>query len=284
MKTLAKIQFLPFLKKISETLDKEEINHDIPFCHIDKMLFNQITIIIPDHIQSYNISELFQCEYIKEKEGIIKTIIDGIAIDFVKTKSEDWFYTFYYYCWDILHVLVDIMLSKNFNLRYTRTGVKYNYKDKVIHVSKNMQEIFEFLDIPFHMINNGFPTDFVIFEFIESSPYFDSKHFTMENFEFYDPNFNLNKLYYENLLKHIPEVSIENFLEDEQIFLIDVYFKDSKFLERLSKIQAKEDFPNFKDTPNRSIDEIKKETSQKIERKKIKFKKSVDDDLKYNIE
>ena len=284
MKTLAKMQFLPFLKKISETLDKEEINHDIPFCHIDKMLFNQITIIIPDHIQSYDISEMFQCEYIKEKEGIIQTIIDGIAIDFVKTKTDDWYYTFYYYCWDILHVLVDIMVSKNFNLRYTRTGMKYEYKDKIIHVSKNMQEIFEFLYVPFHMINNGFPTDFTIFEFIESSTYFDYKDFTMENFEFYDPNFNLNKLYYENLLKHIPEVSIEKCSEDEQIVLIDIFFKDSNFLEKLSKIQAKEDFPNFKDLPKVSIDEMKSKVENTIKRKKIKFNKNVDDDLKYNIE
>ena len=79
----------------------------------------------------------------------------------------------------------------------------------------------------------------------------------MENFEFYDPNFNLNKLYYENLLKHIPEVSIEKCSEDEQIVLIDIFFKDSNFLEKLSKIQAKEDFPNFKDLPKVSIDEMK---------------------------
>ena len=115
MKTLIKLQFVPFLKRISETLDKEEIQHEITYCFIDKNLFNNITFIIPDHIQSYDITRLFQCEYIKEKEGIITTIIDGILIDFVKTKNTDWFYTFFYYNWDIIHVLIDILAYHSFN-------------------------------------------------------------------------------------------------------------------------------------------------------------------------
>ena len=282
MKTLAKIQFITFLKKISDTLDKEEIQHDIPFCHIDKNIFNNITIIIPDHVQSYDISKLFQCEMIKEKEGVITTIIDGFLIDFVKVRHEDWFYTFFYYSWDITHVLIDIMSNKSFNLRYSRSGLKYEYGDKLVHITTNMKDILDFLELPFHMVNDGFPIEMSMYNFIFSSPLFDSEYYTMEEIEKFDKNFNLNKLYYENFIQNKPEISGDKYTFEEQILMLDSYFT-CNLLEKISKIQLKEDFPNLKEVPTRTINEIKKETSQKIERKKIKFKKSVDDDLKYNI-
>lgn len=281
MKTLSKIQFIPFLKTISDILDKEEIEHEIPFCHIDKILFNNITIIIPDHIAIFDINRMFATEYIKEKEGIITCIIDGILIDFVKTKSEEWFYTFYYYSWDMLHVFIDILYGETFNLRYTRNGLKYQFDEKKIDMTNNMKDILDFIELPFHMINNGFPTDYVMFEFIESSPYYSTEYFTMENFEKYDENFNFNKQYYENFIKHKPDIISEKMDLDEQILFIDSNFYDSKFLEKLSKYQIKKEFPNLKekDIIIKDLEELKNDKKQQInKRKKIKFNKSLDED------
>ena len=109
---MKKQEFITFLKKISTVLDKEEIKHELPYCHIDKIDFNYQVIVIPDSIQSFDIGKLFTCTSIKEKEGIIYTVIDNIAINFVKTREDEWFYTFYYYCGNVLHVLVDILAYK----------------------------------------------------------------------------------------------------------------------------------------------------------------------------
>jgi len=286
MKTLAKIQFIPFLKKISDTLDKEEIQHDIPFCHIDKNIFNNITIIIPDHIQSYDISKLFQCEMIKEKEGVITTIIDGFLVDFVKVRHEEWFYAFFYYSWDITHVLIDILANKTFGLRYTRTGLKYQYGDKLIPITINMKDILDFLELPFHMINNGFPTEMSMHNFIFSSQLFDSEYYNMEEFVNFDKNFNFNKLYYENFIQNKPDISGDKYSFEEQILMLDSYFH-CNLLEKISKIQLKEDFPNLKEkdivvSNIKSLEDLRNEKKDQIKnRKKIKFTKKKDDDLTF---
>jgi len=293
MKTLNKKEFIKFLKEISDILDKENIQHELPFCHIDKQSFNHMYIIIPDHIATFDIGKLFTCNTIKEKEGIIYTNINDFNVNFVKSNSNDWYYTFWYYCWNILPVLVDILAFSSYALRYTRTGLKYEYKDKLIDVTKNMKDIFEFLELKFFMISNGFPTDYVIFEFIESSPYFDTNFFTMEVFQKFDRNFLLNKQYYEDFIKHKPEITGERKTLDEQILYIDSYFIGSNFLEKLSKIQAKIEFPDAKESPiiftPKTIEELKEEKSQELsKRKKINLKNIIknkdDEDFKFDIE
>ncbi len=296
MKTLTKKEFIPYLKKISDILDKEEIIHELPFCHIDKMDFNQMFIIIPDHVQSYDISRLFTCSTIKEQEGIIYTIIDDISVNFIKTSGVEWFYTLFYYSWNILNVFVDILLSESFNLRYTRKGLKYKYEDKNIDITNNMKDIFEFLELKFHMVNNGFPTDYTIFEFIQSSPYYDSTYFTMDNFEKHDINFEYNKHYYEKFIEYRLENKPDKKSIDEQIIYIDAYFMKSNFLEKLSSIQMKKEFPDIKfkkiiiEPKVKTIEELKleKEEEIKLNRKKISLKKMVenkdDEDFDFNIE
>jgi hypothetical protein len=294
MKTLHKKDFIIFLKNISDVLEKEEIKHDIPYCHIDKTTFNHIHIIIPEHIAVFDIGKLFNCTTIKEKTGIISAVIDDFDVKFVKTKESDWYYTFYYYCWNVLSVLVDILAYKSFNLRYTRTGLKYQYCEKLIDISNNMRDIFDFLELPFYMINNGFPTDYTIYSFIESSIYFDIEYFNMSEFAGKDPIFELNKKYYVDFLEHITEkTNVEKKQIDEQISLIDAYFSESKFLEKLSRIQLKEEFPNLKDKDiktlpkQKDIKELKADKEEQInKRKKISLKnitKTKDDDLNFNI-
>ena len=267
---------------------------ELPYCHIDKIDFNYQVIVIPDSIQSFDIGKLFTCTSIKEKEGIIYTVIDNIAINFVKTREDEWFYTFYYYCWNVLHVLVDILAYKSFNLKYTRKGFKYTYGEKIIDISSNLKDIFEFFDLRFHMVNNGFPTEYTIYEFIQASPYYDSEYFTMKDFEEFDINFKLNKQYYENFLQYKLETTGEKKSFDEQIVLIDAYFMKANFLEKLSRIQLKKEFPGLKDKdivikPNvKSIEDLKAEKAEQIKnRKKINLKKIVnnkdDDDFKFDI-
>jgi len=294
MKTLNKKEFIPFLKNISEVLDKEEIEHELPFCHIDKDSFNHMFIIIPDQVTAFDIGEYFNCIEIKEKNGIVRTNIDDFLVNFVKSRDVDWVYTLYYYSWNIIPVLVDILVSKSFGLRYTRTGLKYQYKEKLIDISKNMKDIFDFLELKFHLVINGFPTEYVMFEFIEASPYYDTEYFTEENFKKFDPYYEFNKQYYKNLIKHKPEYSGEKKTIDEQIIYIDACFPQSNFLEKLSKIQIKEEYPDLKERPiyirpeQKTIEELAEEKRKEVRTKKINLRKIVDnkkdDDFNFNIE
>jgi len=293
-----KKEFIKYLKNITDTLEKDEIRYELPYCHIDKTKFDYMDIIIPDHIQGFDISKLFTCTKIKEKESIIDCEIDGFKVRFIKTSEKDWFYTFYYYCWNVVPVFVDILSNKVFGLRYKRNGLKYIYKEKNINISKNMKTIFDFLELKMQMVINGFPTDYTIYSFIQASPYYDTEYFTLETFKEFDPMFEYNKHYYEEFIKIKRESKGERKKFEEQIALIDAYFKDANFLEELSKIQLKDEYPNLKEKPNiikpdpKTIDDLLKEKSEEVQKeknkKKIKLGKIVDnkddDDFDFRIE
>lgn len=290
-KTITKIDFIKFLKTITSELDKEEIKYDIPFCHINKPDFNHIHIIIPDHIPVFDINRIFNCTTIKEDAGIITSIINDFNVIFIKSSEQDWNLNFYYYSWNVLHILIDMIFYNSFNVRYNRIGLIYEYKDKKINISKNLSDIFEFINLPLHMVINGFPTEYIIFNYIYSSDYFDSQYFTINNFKKFDPNFELNESYYKEFIKYMPEIKYDKKPIDEQIVLLDAWFQKSKLLEKISRIQLKEDFPNFKESDfninPKSLDTLKKEKEEQIRKRKINLKKSIkrkDDDFNVNFE
>jgi hypothetical protein len=290
-KTITKIDFIKFLKTITSELDKEEIKYDIPFCHINKPDFNHIHIIIPDHIPVFDINRIFNCTTIKEDAGIITSMINDFNVIFIKSSEQDWNLNFYYYSWNVLHILIDMIFYNSFNVRYNRIGLIYEYKDKKINISKNLSDIFEFINLPLHMVINGFPTEYIIFNYIYSSDYFDSQYFTINNFKKFDPNFELNESYYKEFIKYMPEIKYDKKPIDEQIVLLDAWFQKSKLLEKISRIQLKEDFPNFKESDfninPKSLDTLKKEKEEQIRKRKINLKKSIkrkDDDFNVNFE
>lgn len=287
MKTLNKKEFIPFLKNISDKLNKEDIKHDIPYCHIDKIKFNKITIIIPDHITIYDIGKLFNCEKIKEKSSIIDAIIDDFLICFVKSSDKNWYYNFYFFSWDILHIFVDVIFDNYFGLRYTLDGLKYKYLDNLVKVSKNLQEIFEFLELKFYMLNTGFPTDYVIYNFIESSPFYDSDFFTLDDFKKRDNYYEYNKQYYENFIKIKKELTAEKKSKDDIISYIDMFFPNSNIIEKIAKIKIKKDFPYIKEkivikTKDKSLQELADEKKEENKRKKISLKNILNKDNKDN--
>lgn len=277
MKTLNKQDFVKFLKIISVTLDKADIKHEIPFCHIDKMEWNYINIIIPDFISDFDLMKILNVNQAKEKNGIIYTIVDDFDVRFIKSNEKVWSYSLYYYSWDIIHILINI-LTDQFSMIYTKTGLYYKYgEDKNILLSTNLKDVFDFLDLPFHMITNGFPTEYVMYNFIESSTYFNADDFTLEKFKEIDNYYEHNIKYYENLIAHKPDIEIIKATIEEQIAIIDAFFPESNFVKKLTKIQMLENYPNLKEKDNifiekKSVDSLIKDKAEKIQKNKLKKK------------
>lgn len=243
MKILNKKEFLPFLKTIMDTLEKNEIKYDVPYCHIDKEEFNHITILISSDYTTIDLVKMFNFQQIKEKDSIIYTIYENFPINFVRTKDSDWGYTFIYYCWNVLPYLIDVML-KPYNLRYTRAGLKYEFYDSTFLISKNLQDIMEFLDLTFSLLVMGFPTDFTIYSFVENCPLLDWKDLSLDKYKSIDPMYDYNKVYYEKFLEHCPQIKGETLSLEEQITMIDDYFPESKLLEKLSTVEIKNNLPD----------------------------------------
>lgn len=276
MKTLEKKEFVKFLKIISHNLNQAEIKHEIPFCHIDKQTWNYINIIIPDFITTYDITKILNTNNIKEKSGIIYTVIDDFDVRFIKSSEDLWSYSFYFYAWDTLHILMNVLTSR-YSMSYTRTGLYYNYGQKKIFLTKNLKDVFDFFDLPFHMITNGFATDYVMFSYIETAKYFNSEDFTLDKLKKLDYYFDNNKDYYDDFIKHIPEIVHELDPLEDQIGLIDAFFHDSNFFQKLTRIQLKEEFPKLKDNDpifveKKSIDTLLNDKTKELNNLKKKKK------------
>lgn len=233
-----KKSFLKLLEKKCDILKEHDIKHDIPYVCIDKEEFNQIYILIPDTIQKFDIAKIYNCDQIKEKNQIIEAKIDDIIFSFIKTDTKDWNYTFYYYSWDILPVLINC-LAKQFGLKYTNKGLFYklhNYK-----ITSNLKDIFDFFELNFSFILNGF-TKHLLYNYIPTSPYFNYNDFNMGDFELEDKYFNFNKEMYKDFLSQMPNKVPDEMPSEQKIILIDTFFKKSNFLENIIKIEFKKEF------------------------------------------
>jgi len=277
MKTLEKKEFVKYLKIISTTLDRADIKHEIPFCHIDKQSWNYINIIIPDFISDFDLVKVLNTGQTKTKAGVIYTTIDDFDVRFIKSSEQLWSYSLYFYAWDTLHILMNV-LTKRYSMSYTKSGLYYNYGGKNILLTTNLKDIFEFFDLPFHMITNGFATDYVMFSFIEAATHFNSSDFTLEVFKDLDYYYENNLNYYNEFIKHKPNLEIDELSVEEQIGVLDAFFPNSNFFQKLTRIQLKEDNPNLKDSDKifvekKSIDVLLSDKEQQI--KKAKAKKRI---------
>jgi len=281
---MVKKEFLILLKQLSDKLTEKDIKHDMPYCHINKMDFNHIYILIPDFV-IFDELDFLTPTFIKEKKGIIYTTIDGIHINFVKTPDDMWGYTFHYYSWNSMHVYIQSLFNY-FRIEYDRFGIKYKYKEKDIFLSKNLKEIIEFIGLDFKFYGLGFPTELVINTYIESSQYYDTKNFTMNDFKKIDPMFDLNKrYYYKTFIKNKSESGPEKKTEEEKIALIDVMFPEAEFLKKLYKFQLKENLPENVKINEKQI--IENKPLEKPQKKKISLKgffTKEDDTPEYGLE
>lgn len=246
MKTLTKPEFLILLKNVINVLESENIKYDIPYVHIDKDTYNYINILIIENVNIYELSHMFHLDQITEKYNIVYTKYNGFAINFIRTNYEDWGYVFNYYCWNVLHILINAMI-KPYNLEYSNRCLNYVHGNKKILLTKNLKEIFELFDLKFNTIALGFPTDFTIFSYIENSSYCDKKSFSLKIFKELDPMFEYNKKYYQDFLDHCPSIKCEINL-DEHIEYLNELFPNSKLIERIAQIELKKINPNIKFT------------------------------------
>ena len=276
MKTLEKQEFIKFLKIISTTLDKADIKHEIPFCHIDKQNWNYINIIIPDFISDFDLIKILNINESKTSSNIIYTKINGFDVRFIKSSEQLWHYSLYFYSWDVLHVLMNV-LTKKFSMEYNRNGLYYLYGKKKILLTTNLKDIFDFFELPFHMITNGFATDYVMFSFIETANYFNSNDFNLKTFKNLDHYYDNNLNYYNDFIKHMPDLETPSLSIEEQIALIDAFFSNANFFQKLTRLQIKEEFPNIKDndkifTEKKSINVLLNDKEHEMKNMKKKKK------------
>ena len=197
MNTLSKPEFLIILKEIINKLEKENINYEIPLCHIDKNTFNYIDIIVPDNIDAVTFANILDISIYKNEKDRIYFEYNNFRINLIKINTTELKQTFHYYSWNILHVLINIMVD-NLSMIYTPNGLKYIFEEKHIFINKNLQKIFDFMDMEFKNVYGiNIPYINQIFKEITNSSFFNYNLFNRKSFEKYDPMYKYNKDYYK---------------------------------------------------------------------------------------
>ena len=93
------------------------------------------------------------------------------------------------------------------------------------------------------MLVVGFNDEFEIFKYVMSSPYFDSSYYNDETLKKLDPVYKYNKKYYDSFLNFKSNIKGINKNDEEMISLLDAFFPESKFYEKLIKLSFN-DFKN----------------------------------------
>lgn len=284
MKILNKKDFLEILKLVSNVLDSNGIEHEIPYCHIDKETFNYQDIIIEDTTDTNQLIFLLNISNYENDLYSLKGDIENFRFNFIKSPIDIKYNTFHHYGFNFFPYLIKALI-KPFNLDYDMYGLHYKINmNKKILVSKNLQDIMEFLNINFKDIYGiNIPKKDQLFQSIIESYYFSYESFEKNIMKEIDPNYLYNEKYYKDFLSIAPEykVDIDN---KNLIFILDEYFS-CDLIDKISKMKMKDSFPNINKLKEdiksnikseKDIDILNKETEKrknKILNRTFKMKK-----------
>ena len=241
---LEKSEFIKLLKEVSTKLDENNIRNEIPFVYKDKMKYEYIKILIPQEVDATFLAEIFKSEDYRLKGQFIDFLYKDFRFIFIRTPDNEFLTSFFYYSWDILPTLMNVMLNK-FGLDLHPSGLRYVAGEKMFLVSNKLKHIIEFLDLDSNIyFVNGFTSIFNYASYITESKYFNPKifneyHILESDFFFFDKD----KQYKEcvelfNQFKKISFVGYDyNKKLDEYLLMIDTMFPNSNFLENVAKLK-----------------------------------------------
>ena len=233
MRTLDIENMLRLLKEVSEKLEENDIKYDIPYVYKNKIDFDFMKIIIPMDLDVSQLSELFGTEYV-DGSKFIELYYKEFKFIFIRVPLDEFAPQFFYYSWDILPTLLNVILNK-FNLFYEPSGLRYIDKHRNFQVTNNIKFILEFLDMNFDIYKGGFFDFYSEVTYITTSIYYNN-----EIFEEY--KLNIRDFLYFNTVKEYGEALniLSNYIGDYEFKQKDSYFVDidsmfpgSNFLEKI---------------------------------------------------
>lgn len=233
MRILERQDMLRILKEVSNKLEEHDIKYDIPYVYKSKANFDFMKIIIPMDLDASQLSELFGTEYI-DNSKFIELYYKDFKFIFIRVPVDEFAPQFFYYSWDILPTLLNVILNK-FNLYYEPSGLRYIDKHRNFQITNNIKYILEFLDMDFNIYKRGFFDFYSEVIYITTSIYYNNKIFE-------DYKLNNRDFLHFNTIKEYGEALniLSNYIGDYEFKVKDSYFVDidsmfpgSNFLEKI---------------------------------------------------
>lgn len=256
-------EFNEYREHVENILKVNNIEYQIPLYFKDKKDFGDLDIIIKKTVPTSVLLKIFkgcQASY-DQSEVVISFNYKNFQIDFIKVNPEDFEISFHYYSWNDLGNLIG-QLAKFNHMKFGFDGLNYIYLDpkkqkkKVICVSKNIDDILEFLDLNVRKFRQGFENIEEIFEFIIKSKYFNPYVSDLEPYGYSESGvaqYYINKINrdrnekrrtYQQWLKYIKPLKIgednfkfrDDYNKDECIDRIDRFFPEIHLKQQIESL------------------------------------------------
>lgn len=226
------------INKIDSILTNNDVEYVIPFVFKKDNDFKKLKIIISNLYTPQQICDMLDAEEFKSDREFVDIYFNDVKLTFILTPVENFTISFWYYSWDIMTILMNVLLD-GFGIRFDKDGLKYIYKGNYL-LTKKIDEIIEFMGLNFNQYKSGFFTLENEIDYIMNSPSFNADlyynyqlnpkdHFYEENLEMFKKTLEI----YEPF-KNTPGNFV--FSEDKGVYLsfIIEYFHDSGLIERLT--------------------------------------------------
>ena len=165
------------LNKIDSILSLNDIEYQIPFVYKKNNDFKSLKVIISNLYSAQQICEMLEVDEYKINKEFIDVFFGDIKFTFILTNPHDIAFTFWYYSWDIIPTLINV-LFEGFGLRLDKNGLKIPSSEKHPYLlSTKIDEIIEFLGLNFNQYKLGFFTLDNEIDYIMNSPSFNANLF-----------------------------------------------------------------------------------------------------------
>jgi hypothetical protein len=241
---LERPEFLKLLKEVSDKLDGKEIRNEIPFVYKEKQLFDYIKIIIPQETDITILEDIFKSNEYQKIGRFVDFYYKDFRFVFILTPDSEFIPTFFYYSWDILPTLMNVMLNK-MGMNLEPSGLKYIATENPLNISNNLKYIIEYLDLDFDIyLKKGFKSLFDEISFITTSQYFNTQIFrdyilNEKDFFYFDKESQYK--YALSLFSNFDEMQFSGYDYDKELdsylLNIDLMFPGTNFLESVLKLK-----------------------------------------------
>jgi hypothetical protein len=193
-----KDEYLKLESLVFDILKEDFVQFDTPLYYSDKSSFGDMDIILS--MEGFNKP---MREYIKETFGVTDNemfhngncwsfAFHELQIDLITCAPEDFSSNYHYLAFNDLGNFIG-RLAHAKGVKYGQEGLWYNhyFKDGKIGkvmISKDYDDIFEFLGLSYSDWKNGFKTLEEIFEYVATSEFFDGDMFQLSNLPSPDSN------------------------------------------------------------------------------------------------
>jgi len=186
--------------------------------------------------------------------------MDPIQVDLIMVDQKEWDTFRAYYGWGEVGNLIG-KIFHGFGLKYGSYGVKcIQYKGTLklgeFIVTRDMKEAFSFIGLNYGQFCSGFKDEYEVFDYIMSSPYFNSEMFQWVNLNAVTKKRNTKRENYHKFLEYIEKAGNPikfTFDYDKTVYWdkIESHFRGCNFYKRVAMIQQKEiQMSNFKEKWN----------------------------------